>query len=147
MGRPSGLSSFGGVMNWSRPGIQRSHRLFHIHNYNYPKPQQNCQVLPVLAIRSFVNSSIKLNEQLNTKESVQHIGLLSKSIKEHLAVAKQKREIKTEENINESDQNKNTLRQNLKTIIRLLKLGSPDLKFFLLLLDSSFLLYFTQRQL
>lgn len=140
IGRPSGLSCVGSVLNVTRLGLSKSQRLLQIlSRSNGLGLHHNPGALQALATRSFVNSTRKFNEeQLITNDSKQKTSLLSKSIKEHLDIAKQKREIKTEENINESDQNKNTVKQNLKTIFRLFKLGTPDAKLFLIALGFIF---------
>ncbi|EGV63141.1 ATP-binding cassette permease mdl2 [Yamadazyma tenuis] len=83
------------------------------------------------SLRLFSTSTTRANTSEDISGSTKE---LSKSIKEHLAKTKEKRAIRAEENKDESDVMKNSFKQNIKTIVRIFKLGAPDTKLFLIAL-------------
>lgn len=98
-----------------------------------------------VSLRQFSSTISRNAENLpdSTKDAVDNVEVikdvkksldLTESIKNNLALAKQKRLLQTEEKIEETDATKNTFKQNVKTILRIFKLGAPDTKLFLIAL-------------
>lgn len=88
--------------------------------------------------RSFSQATIlrnQANEPSGSSIDQQKVTQLTNSIKHHLKVSKEKRKAKNKaETKEELDINRRTFKQNFKTIGRILRLGKPDIKLFLIAL-------------
>lgn len=97
-------------------------------------------------VRTFCQAFLLRNQQDNlpqtppkpngfSAQDLQNIEEISKSIKDHLKVSKDKRRAKDKEEIKETlDNNRKSFGENMRTIARILRLGKPDIKLFLVAL-------------